>query len=45
MRASGTGWVVGQTYHPTLCLTVTFTGSPASYYVYNIPLSVTITNW
>jgi hypothetical protein len=46
MRArTGQGWVTGMTYHPILRLTVTFTGSPASYYVYNIPLSVTVTTW
>lgn len=45
MRASGTGWVVGQVYRPHLILTVTYTGGPAGYYVYDIPLAVTITTW
>jgi hypothetical protein len=45
MRASGTGWVVGTIYRPHLIITVTYTGGPTGYYVYDIPLAVTITNW
>jgi len=45
MRMTGTGWVVGRTYYPTLRLTVSYTGGPAGYYVYDIPLSVTATSW
>jgi hypothetical protein len=45
MRMMGTGWVVNRTYYPTLRLTLTWTGGPAGYYVYDIPLSVTATSW
>jgi type II secretory pathway pseudopilin PulG len=45
MRASGTGWVVGQVYRPHVLLTVTYTGFTTAYYVYDIPLAVTITTW
>ena len=45
MRMNGKGWVVGRTYYPTLRLTVSYTGGPAGYYVYDIPLSVTATSW
>lgn len=45
MRANGAGWVVGQTYYPHILLTVTYTGFTTAYYVYDIPLAVTITTW
>lgn len=45
LRATGFGWVTGQTYYPTVRVTVTYTGGPAAYYIYNIPLSVTIVAW
>ena len=45
MRMQGTGWVVGRVYYPTLRLTLSWTGGPAGYYVYDIPLSVTATSW
>ena len=45
MRASGTGWVVGQTYRPHVLLTVTYTGFTTAYYVYDIPVAVTIVTW
>jgi hypothetical protein len=45
LRARGGGWTLNGTYYPTVHITVTYTGSPASYYVYDIPLAVTIVNW
>ena len=45
MRATGTGWVVGRVYRPHIIITVTYTGGPTGYYVYDIPLAVTITTW
>lgn len=45
LRTSGTGWVVGQVYRPHVLLTVTYTGFTTAYYVYDIPLAVTITTW
>lgn len=45
LRTTGTGWVTGRTYTPTLRLTMTYTGSPASYFVYDVPLAVTIVTW
>lgn len=45
MRASGSGWVVGQIYRPHVLLTVTYMGFTTAYYVYDIPLAVTITTW
>ena len=45
LRANGGGWVRNRTYHPTLRLTVTYTGGPAAYYVYDVPLAATIVNW
>lgn len=45
MRANGGGWAVGQTYYPHILLTVTYTGFTTAYYVYDIPLAVTITTW
>ena len=43
MRATGTGWVVGTVYRPHIIIRVTYTGGPTGYYVYDIPLAVTIT--
>lgn len=34
-------FVVGQTYVPRVRITVTFTGSPANYYFYDIPMAFT----
>lgn len=45
MKASGTGWVVGQTYRPHIVLKVTYTGFTTAYYVYDIPVAVTIVTW
>jgi hypothetical protein len=45
LQTSGTGWVVGQIYRPHVLLTVTYTGFTTAYYVYDIPLAVTITTW
>ena len=45
LNASGTGWVVGQTYHPSIRVTMTYTGGPSGYYIYTIPLAVTIVSW
>jgi len=45
LRTSGTGWQVGQVYRPHVLLTVTYTGFTSAYYVYDIPLAVTITTW
>jgi len=45
MRATGTGWVVGTVYRPHIIITVTYTGGPTGYYVYDIPVAVTITTW
>lgn len=45
MRANGSGWVVGQIYRPHVLLTVTYTGFTTAYYVYDIPLAVTIVTW
>ena len=45
MRTTGTGWVTGRTYTPMVRLTMTFTGSPTAYYVYDVPVAVTIVNW
>lgn len=45
MKASGSGWVVGQTYRPHDLPTVTFPGFTIAYYVYDIPVAVTIVAW
>ncbi len=42
LQATGTGWVSGRTYQPTLLLTLAYGGGPLAYYVYTIPMSVTI---
>jgi hypothetical protein len=34
-------FVLGQTYYPSVVLTLSYTGSPADYFVYEIPMAVT----
>jgi hypothetical protein len=45
MRMKGSGWEVGRTYRPIVRVTVSWSGGPAGYYVYDIPLAVTGTSW
>jgi hypothetical protein len=45
LRTTGSGWVTNRTYTPKIRLTMTYTGSPASYFVYEVPVSVTIVTW
>ena len=45
LRPQNTGWVLNKVYTPHVQITVTYTGFTTSYYVYDIPLSVTIVNW
>jgi hypothetical protein len=48
LRVNGGRWTLNRTYYPVVHVTLTYTqstGSPPSYYVYDIPLAVTIVNW
>ncbi len=45
LRATGSGWVANRTYTPMVRLTMTYTGSPDTYFVYDVPVSVTIVTW
>ncbi len=45
LNAPAGSFTVGTTYTPKIRLTMTFTGSPTTYYIYDVPVSVTIVTW
>jgi len=45
LNAPTASFAVGNTYTPKIRLTMTFTGSPTTYYIYDVPVSVTIVTW